>query len=123
MLPIPDIRPLSVEELSLLSWLLQHGAEKAAAYLPQLQEVTVVSRCGCGCPTVDFAVCGRVARPGCPSTILAEAVGDSPEGVRVSLILHARDSLLSELEVYDLTGLDHPFTLPRIVDLEPIAVE
>jgi hypothetical protein len=31
----------------------------------------------------------------------------------VGVILHAREGLLSELEVYSMEGVDHPFSLPH----------
>jgi len=77
----------------------------------------VVSRCGCGCPTIDFAVRTRAASVGSPSTILADFLGVSREGVRVGLILHGREGLLSELEIYSLAGHDSAFSLPSVDSL------
>jgi len=47
-----------------------------------------------------LAVAGRIAPPGSPTVILAEAGGVSPEGISFGVILHGREGLLSELEVY-----------------------
>jgi hypothetical protein len=97
--------------------LLNHGTPKAASYLEQLPMVSVVSRCGCGCPTVDLAVSGQAAPVSSATTILAEAGGVSPEGVRVGVIVHGREGRISELEIYSLAG-EAKFSLPRIDDLE-----
>jgi hypothetical protein len=115
MEPTPDVRPLTAEERSLLEWLIEHGTRNASAYLPQLDTVSVVSRCHCGCPTIDLAVAGKAAPPG-GSTVLADFDGVSPEGVQVGVILHALDGLLAELEVYDLTGGEE-FSLPSTAGL------
>jgi hypothetical protein len=103
-------RTLSQAERTLLEWLLMNGAPDAALYASQIDSIRVVSGCGCGCPTVDFALhSGR--RVGA-SHIVAEATGESPEGISVDVILHAREGELSELEVYSREGLDVPFNLP-----------
>jgi hypothetical protein len=79
--------------------------------------VSVVSHCGCGCPTIDLAVDGRAAPLSSPTTILADTEGLSPEGVRVGIIVHGREGLISELEIYSMAGDEGKFSLPRINDL------
>jgi hypothetical protein len=114
---IPEARELTNKERSLLEELLRHGTPASKVYAEQLPHVTVVSRCSCGCPTIDLAVRGQAASPGSPSQVLSEARGVSPEQVRFGIILHARAGLISELEVYpmDVAGT---FTLPEIDRLE-----
>lgn len=109
---VPDARQLTPKERSLLERLLSHGTTESKSYVEQLPLVTVVSRCGCGCPTIDLAVDGRAASHGSPSLILSEASGVSPEGVSFGIILHSREGLISELETYPLE--DVAFTLPDI---------
>jgi len=114
---IPEFRELTNSERSLLERLLEQGTPRAKVYAEQLSQVTVVSRCSCGCPTIDPAVRGQAASPGSPSEILSEARGMSPEKVQFGIILHAREGLLSELEVYAL-GEAGAFTLPEIDRIE-----
>ena len=114
---IPDVRPLSEDERRLLEWLLHHGTPAAASYLEQLPGVSVVARCSCGCPTIDLAVSGRAASLFSPTTILADVDASSPEGVRVGIIVHGREGMISELEVYSLGG-ETRFSLPRIEDIQ-----
>jgi hypothetical protein len=121
MTPISDVRALTEDERALLEWLLHHGTSAAAMYLEQLPMVSVVSRCGCGCPTIDLAVNGRAALISSPTTILADAEGVSPEGVLIGVILHGREALISELEIYSLGGDEEKFSLPRIDDLESLS--
>jgi hypothetical protein len=110
---VPDARKLSEKERVLLEQLLFHGTAEAKAYVEQLPCVTVASRCGCGCPTIDLAVGDRIASLASPTVILSEAGGISPEGISFGVILHGREGLLSELEVYPIER-DAVFTLPEI---------
>jgi hypothetical protein len=112
----PDARQLTQKERSLLEELLSHGTAESKLYAGQLPLMTVASRCGCGCPTINLAVDGKVASHRSPSLILSEASGVSPEGVSFGIILHCREGLISELEVYPLK--DGAFTLPEIEQIE-----
>jgi hypothetical protein len=114
---IPDVRALTGDEKRLLEWLLRHGTSEATSYLEQLPSVSVVSHCGCGCPTIDLAVSGRAASLFSPSTMLADVDAVSPEGVRVGIIVYGREGLISELEVHSMAG-EMRFSLPRIEDIQ-----
>jgi hypothetical protein len=114
---VPEARELSEKERVLLEQLLLHGTAESRTYVEQLSRVTVASRCGCGCPTIDLAVADRIAPPGSPTVILSEAGGVSPEGISFGVILHGREGLLSELEVYPIEG-DAVFTLPDLDQIE-----
>ena len=118
LLHVPDERPLSQEEISLLNWLLAHGRSDASQYRAQISKLRVVSKCGCGCPTIDFAI-GTTLKDG-PSQIIADAQGNSPEGVRVGVIVHVRQGEVSELEVYSAYG-ESNFTLPKPESLVPFS--
>jgi len=115
---IPVERNLSSSERTLLQWLLMHGSTDASKYMSQIDSLRIVSKCGCGCPTVDFAL--QSGRKVGGSDIVAEAGGKSPEGISVGVILHVRDDELSELEVYSTEGLDVPFSLPTPDSLEAL---
>jgi hypothetical protein len=115
---IKDIRPLTTDERELLEWLLRHGTPDAAAYLEQLPRVSVTAHCSCGCPTIDLAVDGHAAKLSSPTTILGDAVGKSPEGIEIGIIVHGREDLISELEIYSLAGEGRKFSLPRITDVK-----
>ncbi len=115
---IADRRFLSNEEHALLEWLLAHGGPNAGPYAAQVPRVSVVSRCGCGCPTIDLAVDGVETFGG--SELIADFEGRSPEGLRVGVILHAREGQLSELEVYPIDEAKGPFALPSPSTLLPL---
>ena len=118
---IPVERNVSQDERSLLEWLLANPASDVpdsdvAKYKSQINRLRVAAKCGCGCPTVDFAL--ESGRKLGASDIVAEAGGKSPEGVSVALILHAREGELSELEIYSTQGSQLPFGLPPLPSLE-----
>ena len=118
---IPVERAPSNNERILLEWLLACPSSNVSGsdvskYKSQVAKLRVVAKCGCGCPTVDFAL-GSDRKSGA-SEIVAEAGGKSPEGVLVGVILHAREGELSELEVHSTQGSDISFTVPVPDSLE-----
>jgi hypothetical protein len=114
----PERRPLTEGERKLLEWLLTNGSADAKPYLSQIANVNVVGKCTCGCPTIDLALGDREQRKTAPSTILADFVGKSPEGVEAGVIVHAREGEVSELEVYAIPDWKGPFNLPSVESLK-----
>ena len=106
----PEIRPLTTDERILLEWLIANGSPSAKKYAPQTPRVSVVSRCTCGCPTIDLAVDGKHVDGG--SELVADFVGKAPEGIQVGVILHCRGGQISELEVYAMGEVKGAFGLP-----------
>jgi hypothetical protein len=116
---IREQRDLAVNERQLLEWLLENGSSEASIYRPQLNEVKVVGRCSCGCPSIDLAFSGKDSRTVGPSLVLCDAQGYSPEGVPLMVTLHARGGELSELEVITDYDVD-VCTIPEPAMLEVI---
>jgi hypothetical protein len=114
----PERRPLTAEELKLLEWLLANGTPDAKPYISRIADVNVVGKCTCGCPTIDLASADHKQRKTGPSTILADFVGKSPEGIEVGVIVHAREGEISELEVYAIPDWKGPFSLPSVESLK-----
>ena len=113
-------RSLSAQERTLIEWLLVNGGvPDARSYLNQVPRARVVSRCTCGCPTIDVALDGHLSGRKGGSDIVADVEGISPEGGLVGVILHSRDGELSELEVYSIDGLSDRFSLPTPDLLKP----
>ncbi|MGA9981295.1 MAG: hypothetical protein WBQ08_21930 [Candidatus Sulfotelmatobacter sp.] len=108
---VREERSLSPEETTLVEWLVEHGRPDASQYGWQVPKLRVFSRCGCGCPTIDFAI-GETRKTGA-SHIIADGKGKSPEGAAVGVILHVREGEISELEAYSITGEATVFTLPK----------
>jgi hypothetical protein len=110
---IPERRELSPAERRLLEWLLANGTPEASFYVAQLPLLKVVSRCACGCPSIDLVAGGKGSRTIGASTIIADAMGRSPEGALVGVSVHVREGEISELEVYSPDGEAEVFTLPK----------
>ena len=112
----PLNRALTQDERELIRWLLEHSVIKDASHLLlQIDRLTVVAKCNCGCPTVDFALDGEpIARKGeaCISDWLAEV-----DGMPVGVQLWHVNGRLSTLEVYSLPGTDQPYGLPTIASI------
>jgi len=121
--PIPEDRPLTEQETTLIRWLLQHGTAAAAEFLPQLTDARVTSRCYCGCASVDFAVKGIVPPPSDGISILADFQYRNGDGHLCGVFVFERAGLLAGLEVWSVDGLSTPSTLPAIERLQPIGVE
>jgi len=114
----PERRPLSVEERSLLDWLIVNGNPGAEQFASQIAQLHVVGSCSCGCPSIDLAVGDREERTVGPSHVLADFDGISPEGIKAGVILHAREGQISELEVYAIEDVETPFSLPILSSLK-----
>jgi hypothetical protein len=108
----PQNRPITKKEHDLIEWLLRHGNPGAEQFLQQVGSLIVVSKCSCGCPTVDFA---RESEPVTQEAenILADYLA-TVNGEDVGIILFQRGGRLSSLEVYSQGGTDNPFGLPEI---------
>ena len=117
---IPDNRPLAPDEAALVRWLLDRGTASAARFLPQLADARVVSRCGCGCASVDFAVGGVVPPPGDGMGILADFEYRTAAGHLCGAFVFERAGLLAGLEVWSVDGLSTPSALPSPAQLLPL---
>jgi hypothetical protein len=117
---IPENRRLSAQERELLDWLMSNGTPEAANYVSQIDELRVIGRCKCGCPTVDFGLGDPPRGTTGGSQILADFYGITPEGIAVGVILHAREGQVSEMEIYSTAGYERPFGLPAISTLTAV---
>jgi hypothetical protein len=117
-------RPLSELERALVARLLAFVAPDADELTSQIPFLQVVGVCGCGCATVNFqAEAEAIAADdaGADSRVVSEALGTTPSGIGIGLLLWARDDRLSGLEVYACGGaMDE---LPLVDTLVPIPPE
>jgi hypothetical protein len=104
-------RPVTGEEALLIRWLLEHGDDKAQPFIPQVNSLVVISKCTCGCPTVDFQTSARSE-----ARLLCHVLGEV-DGQRVGVLLFQADGELSCLEIHAMAGTDRPFGLPKIESL------
>lgn len=117
---IPEDRPLTQAEAALVKWLLEHGTDEARALLPQLDRARVVSRCSCGCASVDFSIDGKVAPSKSGISVVSDYRWDSPEGHLFGVFAFAREGLLSGIDLWSMDGRATASTLPDPDQLRPI---
>ena len=115
--PIPDDRPLSVAERALARWMLEHGTPNAAPFLAQLERTRVVSRCPCGCASIDFAVAGLPAPDGGLNILGDFLYGD--DTTLAGAFIFERGGVLAGIEVWSPIGEDAPRHLPSPAELRP----
>ena len=113
-------RPLTEHERSLVRWLLEHGNPDAAEFLPQLADAWVVSRCGCGCASIDFAIGGVLPADDAGMHILSDYGWQTDDGTYCGGFVFARGGQLAGLEVWSVDGLSSAGSLPRIDQLHPL---
>jgi hypothetical protein len=116
--PITEDRSLTIEEESLVRWLLAHSNKDGCSYLPQVDHVWVVSRCPCGCATISFSVNGE-RRPDQAMKVIADFTW-SCNGHRFGVFVFERGGLLAGLEVWSIDGEAAPSNLPRPDELQPL---
>ncbi len=110
-------RRIADHEVSLIRWLLTHGEKDADRFTSQIANLTVTSRCNCGCPTIYFDLGGaRTSRKG--ERIISDYLA-TVDGQDVGVMLFEVDGRLSSLEVYSCAGAHQPFGLPEIESLYP----
>jgi len=112
---IPEDRPLSAQELALVRWLLDHGAPSARTYLGEIETLRVVSRCGCGCASVDF-----VNAPPAGLDVLSDYKWQDEQGRLFGAFAFAKAGKLAGIEVWSIDGRATPSSLPDPSDLAPI---
>jgi hypothetical protein len=118
--PIPEDRQLTSDEVALVRWLLAHDGPDAAGFLPQLADARVVSRCPCGCASIDFAVGGVAPPSGAGMHVLADFEYRTAEGFLCGVFVFERYGLLAGLEVWSQDGLSTPNSLPSPSQLQPL---
>lgn len=119
---IPEDRPLTAREETLVGWLLKHGDPTAAAFIPQLSEARVVSRCYCGCGSIDFAINAVVPPVDVRIHILSDYQWQEADESRFGVFVFARGDQLAGLEVWSVDGQSAASSLPEIEQLRPLVI-
>jgi hypothetical protein len=101
--------------------MLQHGhSSDAAEYLRQVDRASVVSRCPCGCASIDLAVDGVAPVPGVSLDVLGDFMWSGPAGEAMGAFVFAKNGRLAGLEVYSADGLRTPDWLPEPAELRTL---
>ena len=103
-------RPITPDEVAVIRAALERASvsSETAVLATDLEGLHVVSRCSCGCDSVDF-VEHDPARPAKP---IADGIGTTPAGGAVGLIVWGRADAVTGLEVYDVGAGDDDLKLP-----------
>jgi hypothetical protein len=101
---------------------LEHGTQQAAEYLQQIDGARVVSRCYCGCASVNFAINNLVPTRSDSTDILSDYEWQSAGGELLGVFVFARGGLLAGLEVWSQDGLATATALPDIEQLRPVGI-
>jgi hypothetical protein len=86
----------SEPEGHLIKWFLEHGVPGSDEFISQIDSLTVISKCRCGCPTVNFTLHGKSVLSE-NKHILADYLV-TVDGQDVGVILFQREGRLSSLE-------------------------
>src|ERR1043166_1545841 len=111
---IAEDRPLTVAEREMVLWLLEHGGEEGKKHLRQLARARVVSRCSCGCASVDFSIDGQVASPKSGMSIVSDYRWDDADGKLFGIFAFGREGLLSGIDLWSIDGRGIASTLPTL---------
>ena len=103
----------------MLEWLLSAGDDRARAFLSQVDRARVVSRCGCGCASVDLKVDGVPQSDGSGVEDLVEYYWLGPGGGLCAVFAFASHGRLAGLETYSVDGVETPSELPTAEKLKP----
>jgi len=116
---IPEDRPLSDVERSLVAWMLEHGEPHASSFLPQLKQARVSSRCRCGCASINFSVAGKEP-PTTEMDVRSDYLWDDAEGHKFGAFVFAHGGLLAGLDLWSVDGAVTPTWIPRPDQLRPM---
>lgn len=111
-------RALTVEEVALVRWLLEHGEADNAAYLQQLKLARVRRLCSCGCASIDFSVAGQVPPKG-GMDVRSDFQWRSAAGHLNGAFVFAQGGILAGLDLWSIDGGETPDTLPPTEALVP----
>lgn len=118
---IPEVRPLSEQERTLLRWMVKGSSGVHSDLLAQLDRTTVVARCGCGCASIDFAVDGVEEEKKEPMDLISDYAWKTKAGNLCGAYLFTRRDRLAGFDLWSIDGAETPSTLPAIGALFPFA--
>jgi hypothetical protein len=119
-------RPLSSEELALLTWMLKNGSPEAKTFAPQIEGIRASGWCPCGCPSIDLHV-EESAPLGNPQggKVICDFWGRTAREELVGVLLFQNGGRLSLLEGYSVDGqiqADPPeFGFPTLESLRELS--
>ena len=109
-------RDISADEINVIRATLDVSGTSTQG--SALEELRIVSICGCGCASVDFVEHDPKNRAG----PLAQAIGKTITGGTVGIIVWGTTDQVTGLEIYDLGAGQHDLTLPVPTSIEPFPI-
>ena len=102
------VRRISTHEMDVVRRAVQSAAVEGIQLpsLENLASLTVVSRCACGCASVDFKLLGA----GEIAEVVADAIGDTSSGEEVGVLVFGVNGRITGLEIVGYS--DSPADLP-----------
>jgi hypothetical protein len=113
---IAESRDLPRDEANLVRWLVEHGKPEAREFILELDELRVVSRCPCGCPSINFVLDGSGGMQ-----ILSDYVYEDTDGHTIGVFAFAQNGILAGIEVWSIAGDPIPKGVPDPCVLRPFA--
>jgi hypothetical protein len=111
-------RPLTLDELALLSWLLNHGLPEAQTFAAQADGILATSWCDCGCPSISLHVKEGAPLGAGSNTVISDVVGKTPSGKKIGMLLFQKDGRLTLLESYLLDVVEGNWGFPGLESLQ-----
>lgn len=118
---IPEVRPLSEHERTLLRWMVEESSGIGSGLSVQLERATVAARCGCGCASIDLSVDGVEEDKKEPMDLIADFAWKTKTGNLCGAYLFTRRGHLAGLDLWSIDGAETPSALPETQALFPLA--
>jgi len=102
------VRRISTHEMDVVRCAVQSAPVEGIQLpsLENLESLNVVSRCGCGCASVDFRLLGA----GEIAEVVADAIGETSSGEEVGVLVFGLNGRITGLEIVGYS--DSPADLP-----------
>jgi hypothetical protein len=110
-------RPITAAEVAVIRAALERAATVPGylALAEGLSALCVIDQCPCGCDSVDFAE----HDPENPAEPIADAIGETPAGGMVGVIVWGLPARVTGLEIYDLGAGKDAVRLPTPDSIQP----
>lgn len=107
---IPEARPINREEMDVIRATLARAKVQSLndTAVASIETLVVVSRCECGCASIDFEESPSQPR----SKPVGDGIGLTPRGGKVGVIVWGRQDAITGLEIYDRGAGDGDLVLP-----------
>ena len=115
---IIEKRELNDDEKDLVLLMLENGENRAKEYIQELRNISVASKCRCGCASINFALNGiEVSRKG-GIDVIADFRYKTKNGNECGAYLFLSDEHLAGLDLWSMDGNEIPKYIPNKSELK-----